>query len=106
MRPMRLAAWSVCISVAGVGLAHGDVRVDFLGHWGGGAFAIKVRDGLAYVGIGPRLVILDVHDRAHPFRVGQTEPLGYYVTDIAVDGPHAYVVTYYGDLSIIDVADP
>lgn len=83
-----------------------DVRVDLLGQWGGSTHAIKVRNNIAYVGIGPRLVVLDVHDRTHPVRLGQTEPLGYYVTDIAIQGALAYVATHQGGFKIIHIADP
>src|SRR5262245_37456590 len=104
----RRDAMNVCFiaSILSIAGARADVRVDLLGQWGGSTHAIKVRDGLAYVGIGPRLAILDVHDPTNPVHVGQSEPLGYYVVDIAVDGSFAYVVTYHAGFRIIDIADP
>lgn len=86
--------------------AYADVRIDLVGHWGGRTYVTKVRADLAYVGIGPRLVIIDVHDPTRPVRIGETEPLGHVISDIALEGSFAFVSTYYGGFKVVDIADP
>jgi len=73
---------------------------------GGPTGAAFVRDGLAYVGVGARLVIVDVHDASHPRRLGAAV-LTDDIASVVVDGSHAYVSTrYYGGVRILDVSNP
>lgn len=81
-------------------------RVDLIGHWGGTIQSLAIRGRFAYAGIGPRLVILDISDPHQPLRVGQTEPVGHIVFDIALDGPYAYLAAYEGGMRIVDVSNP
>ncbi|MGQ9854480.1 MAG: hypothetical protein ACUVTG_13900, partial [Candidatus Oleimicrobiaceae bacterium] len=41
-------------------------NVSLVGHIGGSTFAVAVQGGYAYIGVGPRLVILNISDPAHP----------------------------------------
>jgi hypothetical protein len=68
---------------------------------GGEVTAVAARGDYAYVGIGPRLVVLDVRDPTQPRKVGETEPLpvgregeivyGCTITQIELVGEYAYL---------------
>ena len=60
----------------------------------------------AYVGVGPRLVILDVSDPSHPILVGQTAAFPGVVEGVAVVGNTAYVAAGTAGLRVINVANP
>ena len=51
---------------------------------------MSVNDGLAFVGLGPRLVILDIADPVNPRLVGQSEVLPEAVNAIYVQVGYAY----------------
>ena len=73
---------------------------------GGHIQAVTVTDGLAYIGIGPRLVVLDVINPAMPQKIGQSEMLGNIVRDIVLHDEMVYVAT--GEMGVwqIDVSQP
>ena len=48
-----------------------QVTLELVGQTGGDINGVVVRGDTAYVGVGPRLVILDVSDLASPTRVGE-----------------------------------
>ena len=73
---------------------------------GGSSRAIAVQGHLAYLNIGPRLVILDMADQAHPALLGQTPPLPEPVEGLAVTENHAYVAAGKGGLRVIDISNP
>jgi hypothetical protein len=81
-------------------------NVEFVAQIGGATYAVAVQGNYAYIGLGPRLVILNVSDRAHPALVGQTGVLPGLVNDMAVTGSYAYVATGDGGLRIINISDP
>ena len=60
----------------------------------------------AYVGVGLRLVVLDVSDPASPLEVGSTTPFPYFVEDIAISGTLACVAASMEGLKTVDVSDP
>ena len=82
-----------------------DDNVELVGQIGGGTRAVAVRGDYAYIGVGPRLVILDVYDPADVRVVGQTSPHGP-VDGVAVAGSYAYVADRYWGLRIVNVANP
>ena len=65
--------------------------ISLVGQIGGATYAVAVAGHYAYVGVGPRLVILDVADPSHPILVGQTAPLPGVVEGVAVVGNIAYI---------------
>ena len=67
---------------------------------------MEVQGGYAYVGVGPRLLILNVSNPFHPVLVGQSPVLPTFVESVRVVGDFAYVTKGYGGLHIIDVSDP
>ncbi|HEV7485689.1 MAG TPA: Ig-like domain-containing protein [Thermoanaerobaculia bacterium] len=66
---------------------------------------IRVRNGLAYIAAGPAgLLVVDVHDPAHPAIVGSFDTPGS-ANDVAIDGNRAYIADLSA-LLIFDIANP
>ena len=76
------------------------------GQFGGSTYAVAVQGNYAYVGVGPRLVTLDISDPERPAVVGRTAVLPGVVQDVAVAGNHAYATTGEGGLRVINIVDP
>lgn len=80
------------------------------------ANAIAVQDGHAYVGVGRRLVVVDVSDPRKPVLVGRTPFLSdgahHHVRDVAVLGKYVYLAVcrvpgiVRSGFLVIDVSDP
>jgi len=87
-------------------------NMELVGQIGGPAYAVAVQGHYAYLGIGPRLVVLDVTDPTQPGVIGLSKEMPDYVADVAVSGTRAFVVwsSHMGasnsGLWILDVADP
>jgi hypothetical protein len=77
-----------------------------VGQIGGPTQAVAVQGQYAYVGIGLRLVVLDVTNPVTPTEMGATAPFPYFVEDIAVSGSRACVAAGGAGLRVIDVSDP
>ncbi|MFZ1599408.1 MAG: hypothetical protein WAW26_26465, partial [Anaerolineae bacterium] len=56
--------------------------IELVGQIGGSILAVEVHGNYAYVGVGPRLVITNVSDPAHPAFVGQGPVLPVVVQDV------------------------
>ncbi len=80
-------------------------NVELVGQIGGAAMAVAVQGNFAYVGVGPRLVILDISDPTSPAIVGQTNVFPHYAVGVDVVGSYAYVANGYSGLRIVDVSD-
>ena len=84
----------------------GAANVELVGQLGGNVTAVAVQGDYAYVGQGPRLVILNVRDRAHPAVVGQTGVLAGVVVGVALGAPgHAYLALGHAGLQVVTVGD-
>ncbi|MCR4407133.1 MAG: hypothetical protein NUW24_09465 [Anaerolineae bacterium] len=81
-------------------------NVELVSQIGGLVKAVALQGNYAYVGVGPRLVILNVSDAAHPAVVGQTGVLPGVMEGVVVSGNYAYVAAGDGGLCVINVADP
>ncbi|MFQ5616064.1 MAG: LVIVD repeat-containing protein [Anaerolineales bacterium] len=81
-------------------------NVEFVGQIGGATYAVAVQGNYAYIGVGPRLIILDVSNPFSPVVVGKTLPLPGIVQDVYVAGNYAYVADDYQGLRVIDVSNP
>ena len=68
--------------------------------------AVAVQGNYVYLGLGRRLVIMNVANPANPIIVGQTALLPSFVRDVAVAGSYAYVADLDSGLWVIDVANP
>ena len=77
-----------------------------LTQWGGACKAVAVRDGKAYLGVGPRLTVLDVDALPSPRVLGQTGILPGVVESIAISGQYAFLAVGKGGLIVVDIADP
>ncbi len=87
-------------------------NVKLVSQLGGCACAIAVKGDYAYVGIGPRLYIIDISSPQHPIFVGRTSVLAGVVTGVAFAGTGAYSYQYASvaavdkGLRIINVSNP
>ncbi|HNT54201.1 MAG TPA: NosD domain-containing protein [Anaerolineaceae bacterium] len=79
---------------------------DAIGQTGGPTQGIAVQGDYAYLGIGPRLVVVDISDPANPHQVGATALLGDFVLDVMVSGTLAYVAAGGAGLQVVDIANP
>ena len=80
--------------------------VELVGHIGGETYAVFMQEDYAYIGVGPRLTILDISNPVSPTVVGKTAPLSGLVQDVYVTGSTAYVVDGGGGLRVVDVSNP
>lgn len=84
----------------------GQKTFSLLGQIGGSSAAVAVDGQFAYLGQGPRMVVLDVSDPAKPGLVGESEILPGLVQGIQVNGNYAYAAVRYGGLYIFDIQNP
>jgi PKD repeat protein len=81
-------------------------ELELLGQIGGETTAVFVEIDRAYIGEGPRLVILDISNPAIPTVLGKTAPLPAMIDDIYVSGNYAYIANERGGMRIVDVTNP
>ncbi len=79
--------------------------LDLISHVGGTANAVFVQDKYAYVGIGPKLVILDMSTLTNPTPLGQII-LPSSVNIIRGVGNYLYIATESNGLQVVNVANP
>jgi hypothetical protein len=79
-----------------------NVLLTLAGQAGGSVKALAIEGNFAYVGVGARLVVLDINNPAKPVLLKQTEPLSGTVRDVAIAWPYVYLATSYG-IEIVDV---
>jgi hypothetical protein len=83
----------------------GNIQV--VGQTGGTVQAVALQGNYAYVGVGSRLVVLDISDPAHPTAVGQSGVMPDIVQNVVVSGTLAYIADGdLGGLRIINIANP
>ena len=70
-------------------------NVALVGQIGGSSSGVFVQGDYAYLGVGPRLVILDISDPTSPMVVGQSAVMPVFVTGVYVNGAYAYVTGVY-----------
>lgn len=80
---------------------------------GGGTFNVAIQGNYAYMGVGPRLVTLDITNSVNPVAIGQTEVMSNYITDIEIQGTYLYAIEASpggmgssGRLRIADISNP
>lgn len=81
-----------------------------LGQLGGTVEDVVVQGDYAYIGVGPRLVVLDISNPITPTLVGRSEILltegdSGYVGSLAASGNYVYALIW-GNLTVIDVTNP
>lgn len=97
--------WAPAVMNAGEAPLQPLTALEIAGQIGGQMQGIAVQGGYAYIGVGPRLVILDLSVPDRPTLAGQTSILPGLVHAVTVEGSRAYVTTEDGDLRIVDVTD-
>lgn len=81
-------------------------NVEFISQIGGSISAIDVRENYAYIGLGPRLIALDISNPANPVVAGQTDVFNGSIQDIATEENYAYVTVENEGLKVIDISAP
>jgi hypothetical protein len=81
-------------------------NVKLVGQIGGLTRSVALQGNYAYIGIGPRLVILDVSNPTHPAVAGRTDVLPWIMRGLAVMGTYAYVAAAGSGLRIINITNP
>lgn len=88
-----------------------DGNLQFVSQIGGEVNDVVVRGHYAYAAIGPRVVILDVGNPAHPAVVGRTQVLPDVVWSLAIQGNYIYALYAFsrgwgaGGLCTVDILD-
>jgi len=80
--------------------------IQLLGQIGGSSYAVALQGNYAYLGMGPRLIVLDISDPDTPLFVGQTDVLPDTVRNVVVTENYAYIAAGDSGLRIIDIRDP
>jgi hypothetical protein len=81
-------------------------NVELVGQIGGPTYAVAVQDHYAYIGVGAKLVVLDISDPENPIVTGQTGMLPEIVQDVVISGTYAYLADGNSGLRVISIADP
>jgi hypothetical protein len=85
----------------------GHQRLELIQQVGGATRAIAAHGEFVYMGVGPRVVVFDVSNRANPLYVGQSPPLPGLVDRLTVAGAYAYAASSEGSgVHVLDVSDP
>jgi len=80
-------------------------NVELVTQIGGPVYAVDLAWPYAYIGMGPRVVILNISNPAQPVMVGQSDVLPGIIRNIAVAGDYVYATAEYAGLWIIRAAD-
>ncbi len=116
---LLIAASAVSSTAADPAPLQGNLayNVELVDQVGGATYAIATQGDYAYVGIGPRVVILDLSDPAAPKMIGRSPVLSGVVIDLDISGNLVSVIvgdTAYSDwryhkadrLHVLDVSNP
>ena len=77
-----------------------------IGQAGGPTQGIAVQGSYAYIGVGPRLVVVDISEPANPRQVGASAVFDDLVQGVAVSGGYAYAAAGSAGLYVVDVTAP
>jgi len=72
------------------------LAAEAIGQTGGRVSDVVYRDGLAFMAVGPRLLLVDVTDSDQPTIVGRTPILPDLVEDIELYGPYVILANGHG----------
>jgi hypothetical protein len=81
-------------------------KMQMLSQSGGSSYSVAVQGRYAYLGIGPRLEVLDLVNPSQPIRVWQSSILPGIVYDVTVSGHNLYLADSDGGLIIMDISNP
>ena len=80
-------------------------NVSLLKHLGGESRAVDVAGSFAYIGVGPRLTIVNIANPLLPSLRSQTVPLSDVIESLVYASPYVYLVNGDGGLHIYNVSD-
>jgi len=80
--------------------------VQVLGQAGGPTQGVAVQGSYAYIGIGPRLAVVNIADPYNPRIVGYTNPFPDFINAVAVRGSYAYVAGGPAGLRVVNISSP
>jgi hypothetical protein len=81
-------------------------KLSLQGQIGGSSYAVDVQGNFAYLGVGPRIYVLDTSDPSAPKFIGQSGVMPGVVRSVIASGNYVYVADGKGYLRVIDVSDP
>ncbi len=84
----------------------GLVELAPMAQFGGAYKALAVQGNIAYVVIGPRLVVLNVSDLQHPILITETSPVFGGATWIRLSGAFAYLDGGGYNINALNISDP
>lgn len=82
------------------------MNLELVGQVGGPTQAVAVKGDYAYVGIGMRMVVLDVSNPSEIKQVGETAVFDDFVTGVAVNDTVACVTAGSAGFYIVDITNP
>ena len=77
-----------------------------IGQIGGPVESVAASGKYAYVGVGMRVMVLDISNPAAPSEIGATQPFAGEARDIAISGNFAYVAAAGAGLYIVNIINP
>ncbi len=104
--PLALLAFLALVTRSSPAAAQSGATWRMVGQIGGPTQAVAVQGHYAYIGVGLRLVVLDISDPANLTEVGSTAPFPYFVEGVVVSGTLAYVAAGGAGLRVVDVLNP
>lgn len=111
-RPLITALMCLTLTLPGIP-PHGTAQDtsspsgwQMVGQYGGPAQGVAAQGRYVYVGVGPRLVVLDALDLANMHPVGATAQFDDFVKGVVVSGTLAYVAVGSAGLRVVNVSDP
>ncbi|MCW4004784.1 MAG: hypothetical protein NWE95_12825 [Candidatus Bathyarchaeota archaeon] len=100
----RQSLWAVFPSSASFSSSTNNLSI--VGQIGGPTQSVVVHGNYAYVGIGLRLVVIDLSNPSQPAEVAMTAPLASDVEGITISNGIAYVADGVGGLYLVDISHP
>ncbi len=83
-----------------------SVGWDMIGQAGGPTQGIAIQGNYAYIGVGPRVVVMDITNPINPHPVGASAPFPDFVQEITISGTYGYVAAGSAGLYIMDITGP
>jgi hypothetical protein len=81
-------------------------KLSLQGQIGGSSYAVDVQGNFAYLGVGPRVYVLDISNTSAPKFMGQSGVMPGVVRSVIASGNYVYVAAGKGSLRVLDVSDP
>lgn len=76
------------------------------GQLGGSTQAVSVNGDIAYIGVGMRILSIDISNPSTPRLIGMSDIFSDTVLDLVVQGETAYIAAGNAGLQIVDISEP